>query len=207
MMIEKLRLNDEISVFYAPFRVGERFCEKMLDEKDRVRLNDYPNLAHSLQFVASRALKFYVFNDFLNENSKSRAQKLNFCLSHSKNLVALALAPFKIGFDIEMIVQRNVNACLEFCFNDSEKARVLGQSGKNKARILGRSGENLDEFYRIFTAKEALLKLNDLQFSDFDKVGFDKDGKLISAKGQKIQILHHKFSFDEREFMVCCVFS
>lgn len=194
-MIKKMPLNDEISVFYAPLFIKAKFDEKMLDEKDRAKLKDSPNLVHSSQFLASRALKFYVLKELLNKNLANKVQNLSFCLAHTKNLVALALAPFKIGFDIEFIKERNLQAYFDFCFNHYEKARVLSESGAN-----------LDEFYRIFTTKEALIKFNNLQFSDFDKVGFDEKGEIMPIKEQKIQHLCYKIGFCQQEFFLCCVF-
>lgn len=73
-------------------------------------------------------------------------------------------------------------------------------------RVLGERSENLDEFYRIFTTKEALIKFNNLQFSDFDKVGFDEKGIIMPVKEQKIQCLHHKISVHQQDFFLCCVF-
>lgn len=194
-MVKKLSLSNEISVFYAPLFIKANFDEKMLDEKDKAKLKDSPNLAHSSQFLASRILKFYVLKQFLGKDLTNKAQNLSFCLAHTKNLVALALAPFKIGFDIELIKERNLQAYLDFCFNHYEKARLLGESCAN-----------LDEFYRIFTTKEALIKFNNLQFSDFDKVGFNKKGEILPVKEQKIQCLYHKISFHQWEFFLCCVF-
>lgn len=194
-MIKKLRLNNEISVFYAPLFIKANFDENMLDEKDKAKLKDSPNLAHSSQFLASRALKFYVLKQFLSKDLTNKAQNLSFCLAHTKNLVALAAAPFKIGFDIELIKERNLQAYFDFCFNHYEKVRVLGERS-----------ENLDEFYRIFTTKEALIKFNNLQFSDFDKVGFDEKGKIMPVKEQKNQCLHHKISIHQQDFFLCCVF-
>ena len=202
-------------VFCGDFSLSEKFSLKMLDESDKARLNDNPNLANSLRFLASRALKFYALNEFLSKNSK--AQKLNFCLSHSANCVALAVANFKIGFDIEPLKLRNIEPAMDFCFNEYEKNRVLNAT-KNSV---------LSEFYRIFTAKEALLKLFDLNFSDFDKVGFNetnfnKNGKirldyldnidyknlqnLSNSKAQNPTLKHHKFSFNKQEFLACCAF-
>ena len=256
--MKKFLLNNEIMVFCGDFSLSEKFSLKMLDESDKARLNDNPNLANSLRFLASRALKFYALNEFLSKNSK--AQKLNFCLSHSANCVALAVANFKIGFDIEPLKPRNIEPAMDFCFNEYEKKRVLNAANKgvnfgenvsleksvnlnknvnleknlysNENASLGKNvnlSENasLMEFYRIFTAKEALLKLFDLNFSDFDKVGFNetnfnKNGKirldyfnypsyknsqnLNNSKAKNPTLKHHKFSFNKQEFLACCAF-
>ena len=198
IQVKKIYLNGEILAFCADFALSKNFNPRMLDEVDKSKVKLHPNLLNSSRFLASRVLKFYALNEFLSQNLKDKAKSVYFCLSHSKNVVALALAPFKIGFDIETIKQRNVNACLDFCFNDSEKARVFA-----------RSGENLDEFYRIFTAKEALLKLNDLQFSDFDKVGYDENGvwfDLKTFKSQNVTLKYHKFNLCGQKFLCCCAF-
>ena len=213
--MKKFLLNNEIMVFCGDFSLSEKFSLKMLDESDKARLNDNPNLANSLRFLASRALKFYALNEFLSKNSK--AQKLNFCLSHSANCVALAVANFKIGFDIEPLKPRNIEPAMDFCFSEYEK-KLISNAPKNSV---------LSEFYRIFTAKEALLKLFDLNFSDFDKVGFNetnfnKNGKiridyldyicyknqqnLSNSKTQNHTLKHHKFSFNKQEFLACCAF-
>ena len=192
--MKKFLLNDEIMVFCGDFSLSEKFSPKMLDKSDKARLNDNPNLANSLRFLASRALKFYALNEFLSKNSK--AQKPNFCLSHSANCVALAVANFKIGFDIEPLKPRNIEPVMDFCFSEYEK-KLISNAPKNSV---------LSEFYRIFTAKEALLKLFDLNFSDFDKVGFDENG-VARLNERKFQCLHHKFSFNGQNFILCCAFS
>ena len=201
--MKKFLLNNEIMVFCGDFSLSEKFSLKMLDESDKARLNDNPNLANSLRFLASRALKFYALNEFLSKNSK--AQKLNFCLSHSANCVALAVANFKIGFDIEHLKPRNIEPAMDFCFNEYEK-KLISNAPKNSV---------LSEFYRIFTAKEALLKLFDLNFSDIDKVGFNetnfnKNDKIridcVNLNAKNIKTKHYKFGFQGQEFIACCAF-
>ena len=148
----------------------------------------------------AKNLAFAKMRDELEK--KWRKTRLHLCLSHSGALVALACAPFKIGFDIEQIKPRNTAAVMDFCFNPHEKMRIL----------YAENAVILDEFYRIFTAKEALIKLCDLTFADFDKVGFTADNKIRFASThtnlntKNIQTKHHKFSIQGQEFMACCAF-
>lgn len=236
--IQQIALNDGISLFCADFALAEKFSENLLDNADKRRLKENPNLVKSLKFRASRVLKFEILqksnffanskanlgenlgrnldenlrlnlswnlrqnlgenlkqnlNENLSENLKQNLSKF-FCLSHTKNLVAIATAPFKIGFDVEILRRRKFKAQIDFCFNEFEKMRF------EKAL---KKGDFVREFYEIFTAKEAIIKLLNLEFSDFDKVGFNENEILPN---KKIQISHHKFSFLNSEFMASFAF-
>lgn len=224
--IQQIALNDGISLFCADFALAEKFSENLLDNADKRRLKENPNLVKSLKFRASRVLKFEILQKSkffanskanlernldenfklnlgknlkqnldknLSENLKQNLSKF-FCLSHTKNLVAIATAPFKIGFDVEILRRRKFKAQIDFCFNEFEKMRF------EKAL---KKGDFVREFYEIFTAKEAIIKLLNLEFSDFDKVGFNENEILPN---KKIQISHHKFSFLNSEFMASFAF-
>ena len=261
----KIALDGGVVLFLGDLALGEFFSENLLFQNERERFARDANLAHSQKFRASRVLKFWALNELLGGNSnlnlakfkgdfaknlalskmrddlekKWRKTRLHLCLSHSGTLVALAAAPFKIGFDIERIKPRNTAAVMDFCFNPHEKTRVLNAKnavkiGKfadlnlaenmnlnenanlnknaNLSKNTSANAVNLGEFYRIFTAKEALLKLCDLTFADFDKIGFTAKNKIHLAtthtnlNTKNIQAKHYKFNFQGQEFIACCAF-
>ena len=204
---------------------------------DEFGANSNLNLANFKGDFAKN-LAFAKMRDELEK--KWRKTRLNLCLSHSGALVALACAPFKIGFDIEQIKPRNTAAVIDFCFNPHEKMRVLNaknavklgeftdlnlvknmnlnenadlNKNANLSKNTSANAVNLGEFYRIFTAKEALLKLCDLTFADFDKIGFTAKNKIhiahaecVNLNAKNIQTKHHKFSIQGQEFIACCAF-
>ncbi len=119
------------------------------------------------EFLITRTLTRTILADFLNctnkelifENSPNgRPQLKNFAIdfniSHSHNLVFLALSESKIGIDIEFIKKRNY---LEFAqrFYAPEEFEFLNKLSPEKQK---------EHFYILWTQKEALIKALDLSF-------------------------------------------
>ena len=120
-----------------------------LYKKDKRRLRKYRNLKDSSEFVISRGLKWrFKLKDHI-------------CISHKKNIAAIARFKGKIGIDIEELKSRNFDSVVEFCFNDDERA------------LWERSSDKILEFYKIWTAKEAFIKFNGLNFSDLKVANYN----------------------------------
>ncbi|MGM9997294.1 4'-phosphopantetheinyl transferase family protein [Campylobacter lanienae] len=120
-----------------------------LYKKDKRRLKKHRNLNGNSGFIISRALKWrFKLKDHI-------------CISHKKNIAAIARCKGKIGIDIEELKSRNFNSVVEFCFNDDERA------------LWQRSSDKILEFYKIWTAKEAFIKFNGLNFSDLKVVNYN----------------------------------
>ena len=73
-------------------------------------------------------------------------------LSHSNNHAILAISTKFIGVDLELIKNRNFDIHMEYCFSNHQIFRVENSDNK------------LIEFYKIWTLKEAQIKLLILDF-------------------------------------------
>ena len=89
--------------------------------------------------------------------------EFNFSLSHSGNLVVLAVAKNSVGVDVEEIrpIQWQDIAC-KFC--------------EHERQLIFEAGNPLDCFYKIWTIREAFAKEEGIGLSIFD---FDNDGSSI----------------------------
>jgi len=136
--------------------------------KDFLHYNDFPSgISSELKDITSKAVlsqKFAVwgllskvFKEFFNEEFDGslvyknqfgkplyNKQNIYFSLSHSKDLVGVALSTNSIGFDIEKIDNDRVN--------DKLLNRVL-----NSLEI---EEFSCDKFFDVWTKKEAIFKLN-----------------------------------------------
>ena len=113
-----------------------------LTSDDLYRYNNISNPLRKRQFLIGRMLIYenYGYNFFINKNGKLCTEDKYISLSHSENLVILAISKEKIGVDVENITKKrdfeNIGRFLNFC-NDFE---------------------NDIEFYSQFTAYEADYK-------------------------------------------------
>ncbi|WP_185768455.1 4'-phosphopantetheinyl transferase family protein [Campylobacter sp. RM16192] len=114
---------------------------KPLDRKNRRRVKRYHSLKTSSQFIVSRNII---------SNFKKRSK---FCISHKNGCVGVLFGKGKFGLDIEEIKQRNFSSICEFCF------------AENELEIYKKS-KNINTFYQIYTTKEAILKAENLGFSE-----------------------------------------
>lgn len=147
---------------------GEKFSPKMIDKKDRRRVKKYPNLIKQNSFKISRYLKF---------KAKMRGK---ICLSHKENIAVLAISKEKIGVDVEELKQRNFDAVASFCFT------------KDESKNLANAKDKMQKFYEIYTAKEAVLKLKNLSFSDLGTTSYDEMAK--------------KYLIINNSFIICLAF-
>lgn len=149
---------------------SRNFSPKTLDKKDRRRLKKYPNLIKQNSFKISRYLKFKV---------KMRGK---ICLSHKENIAVLAISKEKIGVDVEELKERNFDAVASFCFT------------KDESKILANAKDKTQKFYEIYTAKEAILKVKDLAFSDLAKTEFSDT------------MIEKKYFIVNNSFIICLAF-
>lgn len=132
-----------------------------LSQKDKATLSLHPNLSKNLSFILSRALLKSLKNIIKCAHFSS--------YSHKSDIALLAFARFPIGVDMEIIKSRDFKPHLDFCFSHFERDFVAN------------SPNPLRYFYRIWTLKESLIKLENLRFSDLECVGLDKKGAFCES--------------------------
>lgn len=148
----ELKDSDILLLFSGKF---EYYDYKYLSAKDKNKVANNLNLASSIEFRVSRSLKIYFDKQYKNIKNTP----LYSSLSHSKNHAILAISHKPVGVDLEFIKDRDFKAHMDFCFSNKQRAKVE------------KSKEPLIEFYRIWTLKEARIKLFNLGFYALDRVG------------------------------------
>ena len=151
-----------------------KFDKSKLDKKDKKL---YKSRKNSADFLLSRSIK-------------SRIKKRGiFCISHKKfaqnsqtNIAAVGFSNKKFGLDLEILVERNFEAVINFCFNEFEK-KLMQICDESEKTIL---------FYQIYTIKEAIIKLENLAFSDLARVGLSTNQNEIKAKNHKGKFISFK---------------
>lgn len=135
-----------------------------LSQKDKATLSLHPNLAKNSSFILSRALL---------KSLKGIIKCAHFSsYSHKSDIALLAFARFPIGVDIEIVKSRDFKPHFDFCFSPFERDFVVN------------SVNPLYCFYRIWTLKESLIKLENLRFSDLECVGLDKKGAFCETESK-----------------------
>jgi len=154
--------KDEFVAIYAG--IGDFrgfFNKKSLNKNDKMRLDNIPNLINNNNFLNARGFRALLLGmadiDFVDSIDSMGSSSL----SHSKNIVTYAFSNKRVGVDVESIKPRLYNHIMDFCFSEDEK-RYVQNAPKDKA---------LEEFYRIYTLKEALIKIFGLDFSAISSVG------------------------------------
>jgi len=114
-------------------------------------------------------------------------------ISHSKNYVAFAVAPYKIGIDIEEIHERILKV----------KGRFLNQSELELFNL-----NSLADLTIAWCAKETLFKLNDDSGLDFktDLIikNWDKNSTILAEMKQNSQWVKVNLHFEVRDDLVLC---
>ncbi|HOC98009.1 MAG TPA: 4'-phosphopantetheinyl transferase superfamily protein [Bacilli bacterium] len=103
-----------------------------------------------------------------NENGKPLIEGINFNISHSHNLVAVAISSHEVGIDLELVEEKNNERIAKKIMNEEEYQKYL----KNK-----------EYFYKVWTEKEAYLKRRGLAL-DF---ALNKDYKIEDVVSYYIQ--------------------
>ncbi len=103
-----------------------------------------------------------------NENGKPLIEGINFNISHSHNLVAVAISSHEVGIDLELVEEKDNEKIAKKIMNEEEYQKYL----KNK-----------EYFYKVWTKKEAYLKRKGLAL-DF---ALNKDYKIDDVVSYYIQ--------------------
>ena len=103
-----------------------------------------------------------------NENGKPLIEGINFNISHSHNLVAVAISSHEVGIDLELVEEKDNEKIAKKIMNEEEYQKYL----KNK-----------EYFYKVWTKKEAYLKRKGLAL-DF---ALNKDQKIEDVVSYYIQ--------------------
>lgn len=114
-----------------------------IDRKDKRRLRNSKKLANSIDFQSSRILKLYI------------RKKRKLCISHKNGISVIVNSKIKCGIDIEELKYRNFNSLAKIFAKDSELEWI---------------NNDCKRFYMIFCAKEAIIKLFNLNFSYFNEI-------------------------------------
>jgi 4'-phosphopantetheinyl transferase len=120
-----------------------------------------------LKFLERKINAFNLKVEF-NENGKPLIEGINFNISHSHNLVAVAISSHEVGIDLELIEDKDNSKIAKKIMNEEEYQKYL----KNK-----------EYFYKVWTKKEAYLKRKGLAL-DF---ALNKDQKIEDVVSYYIQ--------------------
>ena len=109
--------------------------------------NDFSSQKRCIEYSLGRFLVTYVAKNFYSEfdteivieNQKPKFKNIGLCfsISHTKGIVGVAFDEFDIGFDIEVIKERNI---------------------ENFSKYLKKDFKNKIDFYRYWTCYEAQYK-------------------------------------------------
>lgn len=113
-------------------------------------------------------------------------QVIHFSMSHSGKYIFLAVAPENIGIDIQLKDEANINIFdIADLFFSKAQAVTL------------KSSENpLEDFFNIWSAKEALVKYLGLSFDEIKDFIIDFDSYLVFFNGEKYNLYIDKI-FDK----------
>lgn len=145
----------------------------VLSETELQKADKFLKPADAKSYIVRKYFLRKVLSEFLkcdpkaihfqqSANKKPGIEGIQFNLSHSKNLVAIALSPCPIGIDVEFIREDfSYDVMLDDCFSVTEQ--LLINKGVGSAL----------NFYTLWTRKEALLKasgegLNDHKLSEME---------------------------------------
>lgn len=134
----------------------------ILSQEEYVTSNNFKSFTRQKIFVLSRIILRLLMAKYTSKDprlikfQKNKYGKpflscsdLSFNLSHSKNMLAIAMANFKIGIDIEHLnINQNLSVLLDECLSGSEKAHLANLRGNQRRK----------QFFIYWTKKEAFLK-------------------------------------------------
>lgn len=161
--------------------IMKHFDISKLDSNDKERLKNDRNLSTNKSFQISRAL-------LISHKSLQYSYK---CLSHKKDYAILSLSNERQGVDLEIIKKRDFKPHINFCFNIFER------------KLLDSAFKPLNEFYRIWSIKEAILKYANLDFSKMAHVGLDEVGGFyLDSAFKKCYITHFSKIYDSLIFSI-----
>ncbi|WP_416188974.1 4'-phosphopantetheinyl transferase family protein [Neisseria sp. CCUG17229] len=168
----------------ADSELTKHYSDDLLNETDTLRLAQSPTLSQRLDWQVSRALKF---------QTASSIQSLSHSHGHAALLTADTVMP--IGVDIEKIKPRAYKVLAECVYSQEEQS------------YLAQMGWPIEEFYRLWCLKEALIKATGFNFpADMARVGYAFQQGRISGLYVEGQSSWHGISaLLKREFALACV--
>lgn len=173
--------NRDIYIKFANRTYLKYYSKKNLQKKDKSRLKKSPHIALKDSFKISRVLK---------AGFKKRG---HFSISHKDDLCMVGFSKKKgFGVDLESLHVRDFHKVVEFCFNDDER------------ELYTQSRDKILTFYKIYTAKESIIKANDLDFSYLYKVGYDLQKKAFLD--DKKEVFNTFFAFLQKKYIFCVSF-
>ncbi|MDA3062910.1 MULTISPECIES: 4'-phosphopantetheinyl transferase superfamily protein [unclassified Campylobacter] len=166
-----------------------KFDKSKLDKKDKKL---YKSRKNSADFLLSRSIR---------SRTKKRGK---FCISHKKigdnlqnsHIATVGFSNKKFGLDLEILADRDFDGVIDFCFNEFEK-KLMQICDKSEKIIL---------FYQIYTIKEAIIKLENLAFSDLARVGLTGNKNEIKAKNHKGKFIRFKTYLLYNQFLISICF-
>lgn len=131
----------------------------------------------------------YTLTDYCEWQVVDTNKKFYISISHSKNIVVVAISLQKqpIGVDIEFQKERNFLELINSL--GSENERVLFQKNPDKKRM----------FYQLWTAKEAYIKAFQMTLSELTKV--DLSALSNNEDDQEWQI--QEYTLEENSYFMC----
>ncbi|WP_239350069.1 4'-phosphopantetheinyl transferase family protein [Snodgrassella communis] len=139
-------MNQDCLILLTTADVSGQYRSLKLDQADKLRLQQHPQLAQRVDWQSSRFLK--------QQLSASYPQ---FSLTHKKGhagLIACSSAQYIPGIDMEYAQERNFLALAQLCCTANEQRWLTQQSDLSTA------------FYQLWTLKEALIKISRGQLTD-----------------------------------------
>jgi len=114
-----------------------------INEEDKINALKYKKIIDQKQHIISSYLKRkYVKDYFLDEHKKPKSNNIFFNVSHSENLVGIAIANIEVGLDIEFKNKERKDKFINYTCSDDEIKFIKDES----------------DFYKLWTSKESLLK-------------------------------------------------
>lgn len=153
---------NRIVLYCAGADCADRYRADSLDAADRLRLAACPQLAAQTRWQVSRYLK-----SLLPAGSPHS-------LSHCGGTAAVAAGADEIGVDVERMRPRDFAAWHDGWLNAAEQDFINAR------------GRQMQDYYLVWTLKEALVKAAGLGFADLPDVGL-ADGGTLRAAGRHWQ--------------------
>ena len=195
-------MTDDYQIFFSNVIYSEEILS-FLAEEDLKYIERFNNLRVRAQSATARyKLRKWLFENFPNNYQDfkicadefgkpyfSNTCDLHFSISHSGNQVAILLSKSKCGLDLESVKSYRKDVAERF-FHKAEYAYL--ETIKNIK-------EQTNEFYRIWTVKEAFLKLGGRGIAaGLSSFYLNDKGQIINSSGQieDVKIISEEIIFD-----------
>ena len=179
-----------------------KFFYKILDSKDKLKINKLINIRDKKSTILSRILLLKILKEKYNLNlhklsftynkfGKPFINNVYFNISHSYDYVCVVASNKEIGIDIEKIRKININIC-NFFSTENEKNYII--NSKNQYKNL----------FKIFCLKEAYFKMLGSDLSKIKNIEFCINNNIQNPKDNlniilKYSILNYIIAIIERK--------